>query len=77
MMMVALRTKRALWGANASLLQSFTVGDIYRGPTAVEMTLDFRGGANETPAKSAHNQCFDFLCITPFAVALLKESKFC
>ena len=57
MVMVAVRAKGALWGANASLLQSLAVGDMYRGPTMVEVTLDFRGSANETPAKSEHNQC--------------------
>ena len=32
---------------------------MYRGPTTVEVTLDFRGSANKAPAKSAHNQCSD------------------
>ena len=40
------------------------VGDMYRGPTTVEVTLGFRGNNDKTPAKSAHNQCSD-LCITP------------
>ena len=58
--MVTVRAKRALWGANASLLQSLAVGDnictvLYCGPIMLEVTLDFRGSANETPAKSAQN----------------------
>ena len=49
--MVASRAKGALWGANASSLQSLAISDMYRDPTLVEVTLDFRGSANETPAK--------------------------
>ena len=64
MVMVAVRAKGALWGANTTLLQSLAIGDMYRRLTTVEVTLDFRGSANETPAKSALNQCSD-LCITP------------
>ena len=57
MVMMVTRAKGALWGANASLLQYFAVGDMHRsGPKAVEVTLDFRGSVKETPAKSAHNQ---------------------
>ena len=53
MVMVAVRAKGALWGANASLLQSLAVGDMYHRPTTVEVTLDFRESANKAPAKSA------------------------
>ena len=57
MVMVVVRAKGALWGADASLLQSLAVAGMYRGPTTKEVTLDFRGSANKAPAKSAHNQC--------------------
>ena len=52
MVMVVIRAKGALWDVNTSLLQSLAIGDIYRGSTTVEVTLDFRGSA-KTPAKSA------------------------
>ena len=59
MVMVAVRANRALWGANASLLRSLAVGDMYCGPTTIGVTLDFRGSANKAPAKSEHSQCSD------------------
>ena len=40
---------------------SLAVGDMHRGPTKVDVTLYFRGNANETPPKSSHNQSHD-LC---------------
>ena len=43
---------------------SLAVGDMHRGPTTVDVTLYFRGNANETPPKSSHNQSHD-LCIHP------------
>ena len=58
--MVAVRAKETLWGADASLLQSLAVGDMYHGPTTVNMTLNFRRSANKTPPKSAHNQFSEF-----------------
>ena len=57
--MVVVRAKGALWGADASLLQSLAVAGMYRGPTTKEVTLDFRGSANKAPAKSEHSQCSD------------------
>ena len=39
---------------------SLAVGDMYRGPTTVDVTLYFRGNANETPAKISHNQFSEF-----------------
>ena len=36
---------------------SLAVGDMYRGPTTVDVTLCIRGNANKTPPKSAHHQC--------------------
>ena len=62
--MAAVKAKGALWGANASLLQSLAVGDMNHGPTEVDVILDVRGSANKTPAKSTRNQCYD-LYITP------------
>ena len=59
MVMMAPRAKGALWSANASLLQSLAVGDMYRRPTTIEVTLDFRGSANKMPAKKAYNQSSD------------------
>ena len=59
MMMVAARAKGTLWGANTSSLQSLAVGDMYRRPTTIEVTLDFRGSANKMPAKKAYNQSSD------------------
>ena len=44
---------------------SLAVGDMHRGPATVDVTLCFRGNANETPPKRSHNQSHD-LCIHPF-----------
>ena len=59
MVMVVVRAKGALWGADASLLQSLAVADMHRGPTTVDVTLNFRGRANKTSAKSVRNQFSD------------------
>ena len=57
MVMVAVRAKGALWRANASLFVSLAVSVVNRGPTTVDVTLNFRGNANGTPPKSLHHQC--------------------
>ena len=43
-------------GRNASLLYSLAVSDMHRGPTTVDVTLDFRASANKTPSKTHCDQ---------------------
>ena len=38
---------------------SLAVGDMYRGPTTVDVILYFRGNANKMSPKGAHHQFFD------------------
>ena len=57
--MVAVRAKGAQWDANTSLLKSLAVGDMYHGPSMIDVTLYFKGNANKTPPKSAHHQFSD------------------
>ena len=54
---------------------SLAIGDMHRGSTTVDVTIYFRGNANEMPPKSSHDQSHD-LCIRPlskhiFALLLL------
>ena len=58
MVMVAVRAKGALWGANANV-QYLGIGDVYckyHGPTTVHVTLYFRENANKTLPRSAHHK---------------------
>lgn len=43
-------------GRERVIVVSLAVGDMHRGPTTVDVTLYFRGNANETASKSSHNQ---------------------
>ena len=43
-------------GRNTSLLYSLAVSDMHRGPTTVDVTLDFRVSANKTPSKTHCDQ---------------------
>ena len=60
MVIVAVKAKGALWGANASLLQYLAIGDVYGRPTTVDMTSYFRINANKIPPKSMHHQFSEF-----------------
>ena len=64
MVMVAVRAKGVLWGADASLFDLLAVGDMHRGPTTVDVTLYLRGNAKETSPTSSHHQSHD-VCMHP------------
>ena len=66
MVMVSVRATGTLWRANAPLFVSLAIGVVNRRPTAVDVTLYFRGNANEKPTKSAHHQRSD-LYIAPWS----------